>query len=48
MRKTFVADLPGRVGHEVTLAGWVHRLRTLASTTFAILQDASSRSASSA
>ncbi len=41
MRKTFVADLPQRIGQEVVLAGWVHRLRALATTTFVILKDAS-------
>jgi nondiscriminating aspartyl-tRNA synthetase len=41
MRKTFVADLPAHVGREIVLAGWVHRLRALASTTFVILKDAS-------
>ncbi len=41
MRKTFIAGLPGRIGQGVTLAGWVHRLRTLATTTFVIVKDAS-------
>ena len=41
MRKTFIADLPARIGERVTLGGWVHRLRTLSSTTFVILRDAS-------
>jgi nondiscriminating aspartyl-tRNA synthetase len=41
MRKTFAADVPGKVGQTVVLGGWVHRLRTLASATFVILKDAS-------
>jgi nondiscriminating aspartyl-tRNA synthetase len=41
MRKTFVADLPGKIGQSVVLAGWVHRLRVLATTTFVHLRDAS-------
>jgi nondiscriminating aspartyl-tRNA synthetase len=41
MRKTFTADLAGRIGQPVVLAGWVHRLRTLSTTTFVILRDAS-------
>src|SRR5262245_14176433 len=41
MRKTFVADLPAMIGKNVVLAGWVHRLRVLASTTFVHLRDAS-------
>jgi nondiscriminating aspartyl-tRNA synthetase len=41
MRKTFTADLSGRIGQRVVLAGWVHRLRTLSTTTFVILRDAS-------
>src|SRR5262245_36577448 len=41
MRKTFAADLRDKTGQSVVLAGWVHRLRTLSTTTFVILKDAS-------
>ena len=41
MRKTFLAELAPRSGEEVVLAGWVHRLRVLAHTTFVVLKDAS-------
>src|SRR5687768_467020 len=41
MGKTFVAELAARSGTEVVLAGWVHRLRALAQTTFVVLQDTS-------
>jgi nondiscriminating aspartyl-tRNA synthetase len=41
MRKTFAAETASRVGQTVVLAGWAHRVRTLATATFVILKDAS-------
>lgn len=39
MRRTFISQLGGMVGHEVILRGWVYRLRELAKTSFIIMQD---------
>ncbi len=43
-RKTFVADLHGRIGVPVTLQGWIYHLRVLSRTTFVILKDCSGES----
>ncbi|HEY8455724.1 MAG TPA: aspartate--tRNA(Asn) ligase [Actinopolymorphaceae bacterium] len=39
--RTLAAELPGKAGEEVRLAGWIHRRRRLASVTFVILRDRS-------
>lgn len=39
MQRTFVGDLHTRVGEDVIIKGWVHRLRALATTTFVIVRD---------
>jgi nondiscriminating aspartyl-tRNA synthetase len=41
IRRTFTADLPGHVGSQVLLRGWISRLRVLARTTFIIVRDCS-------
>jgi nondiscriminating aspartyl-tRNA synthetase len=39
--RVFVSDLKEKVGQEVVLRGWTHRLRELAKTSFVILKDCS-------
>ena len=39
VRRTFVGDLPARVGSQVMVRGWIYRLRVLAKTTFLIVRD---------
>lgn len=41
MERTMAADVPSRTGHEVRLAGWLHRSRELPNVTFLVLRDAS-------
>jgi nondiscriminating aspartyl-tRNA synthetase len=41
IRRTFIAELSGRVGEPVLIRGWVYRLRVLAKTTFIVLKDCS-------
>jgi len=41
VQKTFVKELPGMIGKEVVLKGWIHRYRPTSRTVFIILQDAS-------
>jgi nondiscriminating aspartyl-tRNA synthetase len=41
MERTLAAELPSRVGQDVRLLGWLHRLRSLSKLTFLILRDAS-------
>jgi nondiscriminating aspartyl-tRNA synthetase len=40
-RRTFIHDVPQSENQEVTLRGWVYRLRSLSKTTFIILRDCS-------
>jgi nondiscriminating aspartyl-tRNA synthetase len=37
--RTLAAELPQRVGEQVTLQGWLHRRRTLKSVAFLVLRD---------
>jgi nondiscriminating aspartyl-tRNA synthetase len=37
--RTLVSELSGRVGGEVTLCGWVHRVRDLGKVSFVVLRD---------
>jgi nondiscriminating aspartyl-tRNA synthetase len=37
--RTLVSELCGRVGGEVTLCGWVHRVRDLGKVSFVVLRD---------
>jgi nondiscriminating aspartyl-tRNA synthetase len=39
--RVLAADLPGHVGEQVTIAGWLHRRRELKSVTFLIVRDRS-------
>ncbi|MEV0967590.1 aspartate--tRNA(Asn) ligase [Microtetraspora glauca] len=39
--RTLAAELPRRIGHQVTVQGWLHRRRTLKSVVFLILRDRS-------
>ncbi len=39
--RTLVSELPGRLGTEVTVAGWVHRVRDLGGVSFVVLRDRS-------
>ncbi|MGW4484869.1 aspartate--tRNA(Asn) ligase [Amycolatopsis sp. NPDC004368] len=39
--RTLAADLPTHVGTTVTIAGWLHRRRTLKSVTFLVIRDRS-------
>ena len=39
--RTFIADLGGKLGAEVVIAGWARALRTTKSTTFLVLSDGS-------
>jgi nondiscriminating aspartyl-tRNA synthetase len=39
--RTLVSELAGRVGTEVTVAGWVHRVRDLGKVCFVVLRDRS-------
>ena len=39
--RTLVSELAGRVGAEVTVAGWVHRVRDLGKVCFVVLRDRS-------
>jgi len=39
--RTMAADLPGHVGEQVMIAGWLHRRRELKSVTFLIVRDRS-------
>jgi nondiscriminating aspartyl-tRNA synthetase len=41
LRRTFAQDLHAAIGKQVLLRGWVHRLRTLATTTFIVVRDVS-------
>ncbi|GHE26265.1 aspartate--tRNA(Asp/Asn) ligase [Streptosporangium violaceochromogenes] len=40
-RRVLAAELPRRIGHQVTVQGWLHRRRTLKSVAFLILRDRS-------
>ncbi|MEU4409116.1 aspartate--tRNA(Asn) ligase [Streptosporangium sp. NPDC023963] len=40
-RRTLAAELPRRIGRQVTVQGWLHRRRTLKSVVFLILRDRS-------
>ncbi|MET7994266.1 OB-fold nucleic acid binding domain-containing protein [Amycolatopsis sp. NPDC005232] len=37
--RTLVADLPTHTGTTTTIAGWLHRRRTLKSVTFLVIRD---------
>src|SRR5215471_18336812 len=39
--RVLAADLPGHVGEQVTIAGWLHRRRELKSVTFLVVRDRS-------
>jgi nondiscriminating aspartyl-tRNA synthetase len=39
MERIWTADVPGRVGQRVRLAGWLHRLRRLRNVSFLVLRD---------
>jgi len=39
VRRTLAADLPALAGSQVTIRGWIYRLRVLAKTTFLIIRD---------
>ena len=39
--RTLVSELAGKVGAEVTLCGWVHRVRDLGKVSFVVLRDRS-------
>lgn len=39
--RTMTADLPGHIGEQATIAGWLHRRRELKSVTFLIIRDRS-------
>ena len=39
--RTLVSELPSKVGAEVTLCGWVHRIRDLGGVSFVVLRDRS-------
>src|SRR5512137_2900647 len=39
--RTLVSELSGRIGSEVTVAGWVHRVRDLGKVCFVVLRDRS-------
>ena len=39
--RTLVSELAGKVGAQVTLSGWVHRIRDLGKVSFVILRDRS-------
>lgn len=41
MKKTMIADVSSNTTCEIVLRGWVHRLRSLAKTTFVVLKDCS-------
>lgn len=41
VRRTLAAELPRRIGRQVTVQGWLHRRRTLKSVAFLILRDRS-------
>ncbi|HLT10598.1 MAG TPA: OB-fold nucleic acid binding domain-containing protein, partial [Micromonosporaceae bacterium] len=41
MQRVLAATLPAEVGHQVRIAGWVHRRRLLKSVAFLIVRDAS-------
>lgn len=41
MKKTMIADVSTNFSGEIVLRGWVHRLRSLAKTTFIVLKDCS-------
>jgi nondiscriminating aspartyl-tRNA synthetase len=41
VQRSFIADLGSQSGREVSLCGWVHRLRVLSRTTFLLLKDCS-------
>ncbi|MEO3809071.1 aspartate--tRNA(Asn) ligase [Sphaerisporangium sp. B11E5] len=40
-RRVLAAELPGLIGREVTVQGWLHRRRTLKSVVFLVLRDRS-------
>ena len=39
--RTLVSELSSKVGAEVTLCGWVHRIRDLGGVSFVVLRDRS-------
>ena len=39
--RMFAADVPGQIGEEVVLRGWLHRQRRLAAVSFLVLRDSS-------
>src|SRR5262245_31587741 len=39
--RSFISTLQDRVGHEVTIRGWIFRIRELAKTTFILVKDCS-------
>jgi len=39
--RTLVSELPAKVGAQVTLSGWVHRIRDLGKVSFLVLRDRS-------
>lgn len=43
VKRSFISEAADKVGKQVLLRGWVHRLRPTRSTVFLVLQDASGR-----